>query len=336
MRPVPLSLLCCLAGTGPAIATSILILTTGPAQAFDCARATAEIDRAICGDDDARAANDRMETAYFSLRDRLGAEARRTLLGGQKDWLAWRDANCGPVALCLAEASASRAGLLGQKSDGMVPFFNWQQGDTRHYDVVLQGFRFADAATGSAEAAYNTWLDAEIADTPFGKPVEDDIEMPTPFYHEVDVEVTRLDNRLLSAVAWSHDYSGGAHPNSWTTSVTIDRQTGAELDAKALFGEDGLAAIATECARQIAAERSDSAEGEAVEAALHELEETYPGTVAAHATDMHRWHFSPEGATIRFDSYAIGPYVAGPSECRFGEDRIRALAGRPELFAPSN
>jgi uncharacterized protein len=315
-----------------ALAVALLVIGAAPANAFDCTKAGTDIEKTICGDADALAANDRMEKAYFELRDRLGETERKLLLDNQKAWLHYRDSCGADGPLCIGEASETRAVLLESTRPGMVPFTLFQKGVEDGYEVTISGYHFINP-TDPAEIAYEDWVKARIADTPYGQPPEKTDDEHPPYNHEVVLEVPRLTGRLLSAVAYSQDYSGGAHGNSWSTSVNLDRASGSELSASGLFDDDGLKSLADDCARQIVESYSDMYDGMSQDEALAELEKTYPGAVAEHLGDMTRWHFDEEGGLVRFDPYAVAPYAGGPAECRFSYDELRPLASQPEILS---
>ena len=63
-----------------ASAVSLLMLhSAGPADAFDCARASTAMERAICADPTLKATDDAMSAAYSSLRQRLQGRERGML-----------------------------------------------------------------------------------------------------------------------------------------------------------------------------------------------------------------------------------------------------------------
>lgn len=210
-----------------------------------------------------------------------------------------------------------------------MPTFQYQQGRPGRYAVSVAAYRFVPAAN-SGEASFNTALEAILADVPFGD--NEDVEPDRAYEYEVYVSIGRAEGRLISAVASTYAYSGGAHPNSWTSAVNIDRQAGRQLDVVALFGADGLARLEDACARQVLLDREDiygDADDPKSRAAL---ESEYPGVISEHVRDARRWFFDQAEAIVTFDSYAIGPYAAGPFECRFEISGIAAMASDRNLF----
>lgn len=307
---------------------AIALLAATEAAAFDCAKAATQVEKAICASPQARDANEALESGFAVLRGNLPEQARKILVEGQRAWLKYRDARCGPVAACLAEESLKRSDRFAATPAGMAPQFLFKAGVPGGYEVVLDMIRFA--GDGVEGAAFNSVIDRLILDSPLND-APDAADQHSPYSHEISVSVERHSRRLVSAVATTYDFSGGAHPNSSAEAINIDRETGSPLSAPAVFGRAGVAALAEECALQIVGQREQYA-GMDEEAALQGLEEEYPGVVHAHASDMRRWHFRADGAVLTFDAYAIGPYAAGPFECVFDWEKMRATARDAQLF----
>jgi uncharacterized protein len=300
------------------------------ALAFDCSKAGSAVEKAICANPAAIAANDEMEAAYFALRESLADKAALELLrDGQRAWIRHRDERCGSGAECLESESRSRAETLGAVPQGMVPIFRFQQGGPRRYAVSVAAYRFVPA-DGPGEAAFNTAVEAILADVPFGD--NEDVEPDRAYEYEVFVSIGRATPHLLSALASTYAYSGGAHPNSWSSAINIDRRAGRPLDLAAVFGAEGLDRLEEACARQVLLDREDIYGDADDPKSRTALETEYPGVIAEHVRDARRWFFDQAEAIVTFDSYAIGPYAAGPLECRFDISEITAIASDKALF----
>ena len=63
---------------------------------YDCAKATEEIERAICHVESLAKLDVELSGVYKSLTGKLAAPERDTLKSEQRDWLAKRDRQCGP------------------------------------------------------------------------------------------------------------------------------------------------------------------------------------------------------------------------------------------------
>ena len=310
-----------------------LVASAVPAAAFDCAKASTEIEKAICADPAALAANDRMETVYFAMRDRLkGTPGEAILKDGQRAWLRHRDAFCNPEAECLASESDGRAQALAKTPESAAPFMIWQAFKPGIYQVAISGPRFFDRSVPGA-AIYERWFDELVAQSPYGKPADKDLMDAFALDHQIEFSINSRTARLFSASAWFSDFSGGAHGASWTETLNIDLATGREIDMKSAIGAAGLGRLEQECLQQIAKEKSERIDDLSVEQATKEILETYPQAVAEHVGESKRWVFESEDAVILFDSYAIGSYAEGQFECRFPRLQVAGVANDPALFA---
>jgi uncharacterized protein len=71
---------------------AIFIFPAADAFAFDCSKAGSAVEKAICADPAALAANDAMESAYFALREKLSDKSALEMLrDGQRAWIRYRD-----------------------------------------------------------------------------------------------------------------------------------------------------------------------------------------------------------------------------------------------------
>lgn len=313
------------------ISAAPMIVEVSPASAFDCSKASTPTEIAICSDKEALSANDAMEAAFFALRSRLSDAGRQTLIDGQRAWLKSRDGYCEAEAVCLARESETRREQLVNTPDGMAPFFRWQDGGPAEYRVRISGYEFVDGEAPGA-LTYRWGLDELIRETPLGQPPEPDFDFPRPFEHDLNIRVEMLTPRLLSVVGYTYDYAGGAHPNSWTKAINIDRVSGEPFNLARTLGRITLGELADDCAGQVARIRMEMYGSDDEAAMARQLEQEYPGEVLKHAANIERWHFTPDTAVIQFDSYAIGPYAVGPFSCEFDMDHIRRVARDPSIF----
>jgi len=316
---------------GIAVAAAALMLAA-PAQAFDCKKAASDIDKAICAMDYAVEANAAMEAAYAKLRGALGAKGKSVLLDGQRAWITYRNERCGPVTACLAEESDNRTQALEAAPAGMAPWFLFQPGVDNGYEVKVEGYRFTETI-GPAEDAYNRWLDKLVANSPYGAPPDTD-EDHRAYSWEANIPAPWLTRRLISAVSWNYFYTGGAHPNSDSDGFFLDRKSVRMPSAGALFTKEGLDALQHDCAVQIVRADWEDLGDDKIEEGIKQLEEAYPGVIAKSVRSMERWHVDGDGAHIRFDSYEVAPYAAGPQECVFEAADIASRSSDAGLFAP--
>ena len=319
---------------GPVLATALLTSLSPAGKAFDCSKATTATELAICRSTAARQAEHAMEKAYFSLRGILADKQRKWLLNSQRSWLQARKEQCLADAPCLARWARRHARELAAGLDGPAPYWFVQQGNRYHYAITISAPRFLTPGT-PAQKAYNRWLDRLIAKAPAGRQGEPVLTYGgEPYTHQISVELKRHDRQLLSALADIYEYSGGAHPNSWTRAINLQTGTGRKLDIAKLFDRRARQHLIHECAGQIV-DKQDNVYGDRNrESAIKSLLlEDYPGVVKKHVLNSSFWHFTGGQATIRFDSYAIGPYAAGSFECTFALDRLAEMTRFPALFS---
>lgn len=318
-----------------AIAATCLVmagmLAASPATAFDCTRAATPTEKAICANPEALQSDKVMSAAYFALRRKLSGPGRRLLLQNQKSWLARRNTSCISDTACLARENADRQETLAKTPAGMVPFSVIQALDKKRHlvEASINGYRFASPAS-AGERAYNAAIDHQIRKTPIGKTYDPSF-YPTGGHetYEANIQVERLDRRIISSLISIYTYSGGAHPNSYSDAINLFRQTGKDINPVKLFSRRARHRLADLCARQIVKTYQQKIPARR---ALAYLNEQYPGAVAKHIATPARWHYTKTHAVVRFDSYAIGPYVQGPGTCRFKYQVLRKLSRSRSVF----
>jgi uncharacterized protein YecT (DUF1311 family) len=72
----------------------MLAAVASPVFAIDCNRATSETEKAICGNAEARAADQELGKAFDRLRGLLPDDERGDLRLSQIEWIGTRDASC--------------------------------------------------------------------------------------------------------------------------------------------------------------------------------------------------------------------------------------------------
>lgn len=134
-------------------------------------------------------------------------------------------------------------------------------------------------------------------------------EMPRPFHgHYLHKGWTSSGNspRLLSLVATTESFTGGAHGNSGFSALLWDRQAGREVRFSSLFAEPVRLEqlMRTPYCRALDAERLKRREGEVLEGQFSECPKPSELIFAPSDDDGDR----------RFDHvrFLAGPYVAGP------------------------
>ncbi|MDP4025880.1 lysozyme inhibitor LprI family protein [Methylobacterium sp. NEAU 140] len=307
-----------------------VLAACAPARAFDCAKAGSPVERAICADPAAKAADAAMEVAFNRLRDGIAGENRRAALDDQRAWLKDRNTRCAEkgagqgaaqgagqpagqgtaMTRCLAEADAARTRVLtGQAQAGPplerrpVPVFVRQAGARDKVAVAVRVYRFPDPAD-PLERTVNAEADKALAAIPY-KP--EDPDGPGTWGYEELWTIAYATPRLISIKRDTWEFTGGAHGTSGTLGLTVDA-AGRILTFPDLFAKPVAADFAALCLKTIKAARAEKG-GEA------EPDPALLKKIAPVVADLRNWVFTGAGATVYFDPYSVGPYAEGAYEC---------------------
>lgn len=113
-----------------------------------------------------------------------------------------------------------------------------------------------------------------------------------------------LGQDFLSTSLVISEYTGGAHPNSVITGVTVDRASGAELSL------DGALALIGRSLEQLAADTDARLRSELADA-------YFPEGATAKPENYSVFIVSEDEVTFIFNNYQVGPYVIGPQFVAF-------------------
>lgn len=130
-------------------------------------------------------------------------------------------------------------------------------------------------------------------------------------YIEVAYGVEYADDDLISANFVEYTFTGGAHPNSDTFTVTYDLKAGRELKLADLFkpGSKYLARIADYCLNDLKG-RKDPESGENMGLAQDIFEDGAKPT----AENYRNWNVTRKGLLITFPPYQVAAYAYGPHQ----------------------
>jgi hypothetical protein len=117
----------------------------------------------------------------------------------------------------------------------------------------------------------------------------------------VNYEVTAADKDFISVLFTFFEYSGGAHPNTITESFNYDLNRNAPVRMADLFTPNSnyLKVISDYSVREL--KKLDTVS-------------SVENGAGPKIENFHSWNITPTGLKITFDSYQVGPYVAGPHE----------------------
>jgi uncharacterized protein YecT (DUF1311 family) len=302
------------------------VATAQAGPSFDCAKAATAVEKAICGDKEASAADRKMAEAYRTLLASLvNPAARAHLQRDQSAWMGDRRRVCAPPRLqvdadrtmpaCLRDLALVRAGRLANLPTGdAYPFVGERRLVERGrrggvpYDITVSyaAFERPDVDGTRVNAAIKGWVDKLAA---YARPPAK-AEPGTPdigYFLEAGHEIHVAARDLVTVAAFWQLYAGGAHPNSGRTAWQVQPTTGRMLGLddildRASGWQDGVTRLVRDDLKKQFAERPGFEES-LEPAALHKL-----------VAESRRWIFFRDKLTLTFDPYEVGPYASGPYE----------------------
>jgi hypothetical protein len=157
------------------------------------------------------------------------------------------------------------------------------------------------ALKAEATKVHTDWMKQTIdTQKELGKPT-------SAWEHEYGVEVAHNTPRLVSVIASTYDYSGGAHPNHWSNAMNFGIVNGKPAEITiATFFERGFAwdrhisrLVIAKLKRQEGADLVKSGE-----------------VTTLTKKQLQNFTVSPSGLTWYFNPYEVGPYAAGDFEVK--------------------
>jgi uncharacterized protein YecT (DUF1311 family) len=300
-----------------------------PAMALDCAKATTPIEKAICADPIAAAADDSMSKAYDALAARLAAPDKAALLISQRRWLKSRANRCptdgGAVeAACLADRTeARRAYLAGAPVSGpgaaqaFTPVLIQHVGKLNQIDLDIQALKFADPKL-PGEKLFNARIDALLKEVPCG---EAEFHQDMVYSYDIDVRASFASPEFVSAREETYEFCGGAHGNSDTWNFAIDLASGEELQFSDLFAAGAQPTLVAACLSDIKRQKQEKMPNDPNADVSADQKEAIEASVG----DLTRWSFYATKGEITFDAYSLGAYVEGSYACDFPAEMMRPL-----------
>lgn len=314
-----------------AVLAAIATLTlTSPALAFDCAKATTDVEKAICASPQLKQLDGQLAAAYAAAKAASAPTEQKMLARSQKRWIAEREFCSGDdtgIDACIAQKTKDRLSLLtGTPESGpgasarMVPVFLVQDGTTQQWDIDMALVRFADAKT-AGEKTFNRLVDAILKQAKPGPHGEDSHDMI--YAMEDSLSLTYAGPALISA---RHDFyinEGGAHGNYGTGNINVDMTTGRQLTIGDVVDAAGAKTLTQRCKAEIDAERARRVP-DADDVPYDE--KTRDAAIAETVRDLKSWSIGAAEITVSFDPYAVGAYAEGAYTCSFPTKDVKALA----------
>jgi hypothetical protein len=134
------------------------------------------------------------------------------------------------------------------------------------------------------------------------------------WYLQIDYQIFRYDENLVSVNFGLSDYTGGAHGNLVYESFVFDKQTEQVLSLDDVFAEGALEEIAPVVQDRLIEDMGEMADASWIE----------DGT-APEPANYRNFVLGAEGVTFFFPPYQVAAYAAGPQSVTLSYDEILNL-----------
>lgn len=335
-----------------ALAAAMMLVQS--AAAFDCDRAASDVEKTICSDPAAKAADEEMSAAYEALLPVLQGEQAEMLKANQTAWLALREQNCGwqeqaaEKLTCLIEITGHRAAYLQAKpasgpglgeGAGLVPYLFSRPESRTVCSADVAVFRFPDTAAGADVAGLNGWVSELTAglESEFGAVEEGDLPEGMTCEYTASALLTYASPKLIAMHVSMYVFGGGAHGMSTAKSVTLDRSTGEVLAFGDIFPAEALEELTAVCAAGIRAEKTRrfaEAEVENAQALVDEEMGVHAFAITEGVSDLSSWLVYEDRAEVYFPPYAVGAYAEGDYQCVLPKAALQKAAGDKSWIVP--
>lgn len=123
-------------------------------------------------------------------------------------------------------------------------------------------------------------------------------------YIEIGYSVESASKRFVSVKFYRSEYTGGAHPNSWSFTLNYDLENSREIKLSDLFKPNSnyLKFISDQSIELLLNQQEESKD-----------EDWIKSGASAETKNFESWNITKNGLKFTFDAYQIAPYVAGPS-----------------------
>jgi uncharacterized protein YecT (DUF1311 family) len=311
-----LPLLLASAGASLVVAMPMTILSTIPAHAIDCSKASSQVEKAICASPEAHAADDAMAAAYTALRSIMKPTEQKALAASQGQFIAGRedctadDSGTGrtdaQIAECVVEKTSSRAKILaGKPAGGPGTSDPIRMIVVAGADQVYHTSLAFIAPQTPAEKLFNATMAKHLSGYRLAKTADgtSDTFDAVLMYGSPDFVSVNL--------AAEDDTPGLIHPMASNTNLNMDMKTGKILKMADFLSADALAKIEDQCLAQLKDYMSsDTATGE-----------VDPVLITTDIEDLARWSFGASGASLVFDPVTLDP----ASKCSFDYKTLQPL-----------
>ena len=152
-----------------------------------------------------------------------------------------------------------------------------------------------------------------------GYKTTDEIDTGYPYTSEAAAEVLRADDSIFTIYESKYDYSGGAHPNHWGSTLNIDPVTGKHLEFQDVLKDTKKTAEAiNEVLYETYPDMTDEFDSFIYRSEDQTVADAFEETIY---NDTFTWALLPEGLKIFFSPYEIASYAAGEFEILLPYDK---------------
>ncbi|MBQ7615703.1 MAG: DUF3298 domain-containing protein, partial [Butyrivibrio sp.] len=152
-----------------------------------------------------------------------------------------------------------------------------------------------------------------------GYKMTDEIDTGYPYTSEAAAEVLRADDSIFTIYESKYDYSGGAHPNHWGSTLNIDPVTGKHLEFQDVLKDTKKTAEAMkEVLYETYPDMTDEFDSFIYRSEDQTVADAFEETIY---NDTFTWALLSEGLKIFFSPYEIASYAAGEFEILLPYDK---------------
>jgi len=294
------------------------LIAAPPAAAIDCSVAQSDIEKAICADPAALAADTAMSSAFKAVEASTPKPAQKVLVDNQSAWVESRDINCGTgddgtpltgaqLSQCLlGETQARQRFLAGQPEEGpgapdlITPMLVEGVDGT-----FIESFHFATAKT-PGEKLFNALVAKELKEVHVAKDEDD-------YTDDFSMLLSYASPQLISAHIEGTDLKPTlAHPMPYARQINVDLTAGKALTFSDAFAPDALPALQQMCLPQVAAYTSPDGKS-AIDQRVAD--------VNLAVGNLDQWQFGATKATVAFYAYADEIHAS----CSFDYAKLRPM-----------
>jgi uncharacterized protein YecT (DUF1311 family) len=320
-----------------------LAAVAGPAFAIDCNRAASETEKAICGNAEARAADQELGKAFDRLRGLLPDDERGDLRLSQIEWIGTRDASClaqratKPLSQCLVEQSKWRQHFLeGKRPVGATaglfrPVFIFRPASKQTARLEIEAIRLTGEGSGQANAAIDKLVKRAIEDSQLDGTPHPGGSLEVG----LDVSLAFASPRLLSVHAeYGNYYPAPAHPLHDLTNINVEVPTGRELKFADVVDTGKAKKLFQYCQAQIVKEK-EKVIGADIHGGSDDTDDIDLKEVAEGTEQFSNWKFIATGVEIYYGDYAFGGYGKCMCSCKVPYSALRPWANK-DFSLPAN